>query len=97
MKAGAQFETKGVSEAIPCLANQAKMSHKEIHTADLHSGSSWGSRSSSGVTWKFAEHDFLIHGEKLLIAQTFHVVPEFCSLSQIISMTVLQLLLISWN
>lgn len=75
---------------------------KEIHTADLRSGASaetwgtsWESRSRFGVTVKLADHDFLINGEKLLIAQTFHVVPEFCPLSQIISMTALPLLLIS--
>lgn len=40
MKPGAQFETKGVSEAIHCQANKPKMTHKEIHTADLHLGTS---------------------------------------------------------
>lgn len=43
---------------------------------------------------KFADHDFLTNGEKLFIAQISHVVPEFCPLSQIISMTLLPLLLI---
>lgn len=105
MKPGAQFETKRVSEAIQCQENKPKMTHKEIHTADLHLGTSaetWGTslesrgRSRSGVTVKLADHD-LINDEKLLTAQTFHVVPEFSPLSQIISVTLLPLLLIPWN
>lgn len=40
MKPGAQFETKRVSGAIQCQANKPKMTHKEIHTADLHLGTS---------------------------------------------------------
>lgn len=103
MKAGAQFGTKGVSETIQCQANKPKMTHKEIHTADLHSDTSaetWGTslasrgRSRSGVRVKLADHDFLIDDEKLFITQTSHVVPEFSPLSQIISMTLLPLLLI---
>lgn len=93
-----------MSETIHCQANKSQMTRKEIHTADLPSGTSaetFGTslesrdRSRSGVTVQLADQDFLINSEKLFIAQTFHVVPEFCPLSQIISMTVLPLLLIA--
>lgn len=47
MKPGAQFETKGVSEAMHCQANKPKMTHKEIHSADLHSGTSAETRGPS--------------------------------------------------